>query len=200
MIIILCLKRFSIRWLIKEFFGWLIPLRSLMTNCYIGSDVWFQDYFWETSSLGFQSSFSMTWYLEEILGNIPWWISLGRCFRDFEYCFAVWWSAADTHFKLLYPVVSGARFLTGSVFECNIAYRRSVAVLFMLCKIMCRPMHPLYGALTVPYVPVRATRGDFLPHLYTYAPPRCGAPQYRMTFISSQCVCPMILLTLHSMV
>ena len=35
------------------------------------------------------------------------------------------------------PVVSGARFLTGGVFKCDIAHCRSVAVLFMLYKIKC---------------------------------------------------------------
>ena len=39
-------------------------------------------------------------------------------------------------------VVSGARFLTAGMFECNIAYRRSVAVLCMLYTIRCNPMHP----------------------------------------------------------
>ena len=62
---------------------------------------------------------------------------LGDAFRGFvlpvlEYCFAVWCSAADTHLKLLDRAVSGARFLTGGVFECDIAHRRSVAVLCML--------------------------------------------------------------------
>ena len=47
---------------------------------------------------------------------------LGRCFRGFvlpvlQYCSAVWYSAADTHLKLLDRAVSGARFLTGGVFE-----------------------------------------------------------------------------------
>ena len=81
---------------------------------------------------------------------------LGRCFRDFvlpvlEYCSAVWCSAADTHLRLMDCVVSGASFLTGGVFECDLAHRRSVAVLCMLYKIMCNLMHPLYGALLVPY-------------------------------------------------
>ena len=58
---------------------------------------------------------------------------LGRCFLGFvlplfEYCFAVWCSAADTRLKLLDRVVSGALFLTGGVFECDIAHRRSVAI------------------------------------------------------------------------
>ena len=47
---------------------------------------------------------------------------LGRCFQGFvlpvlKYCSAVWCSAAYTHLKLLDRSVSGARFLTGSVFE-----------------------------------------------------------------------------------
>ena len=62
---------------------------------------------------------------------------LERCFRGFvlpvlEYCSAVWCSAVDTHLKLLDRVVSGARFLTGVVFECYIAHHRSVAV-FVCC-------------------------------------------------------------------
>ena len=44
-------------------------------------------------------------------------------------------------------------------------------------------MHPLHGALPVPYVPVRVTRGPVIAHRYTYAPPRCRTSQYRMTFI-----------------
>ena len=90
-----------------------------------------------------------------------------------EYCSAVWCSDADAHFKLLDRVVSGASFLTGCVIECDIAHRLSVAVLCMLYKIRCNPMHPLYGALPEPYVPVRVTCGAVIAHRYTYAPPRC---------------------------
>ena len=73
---------------------------------------------------------------------------LGRCFRGFvlpllEYCSAVWCSAADTHLKLLDRAVCGALFLTGGVFECDIAHRRSVAVLCLLYKIRCNPVRPL---------------------------------------------------------
>ena len=56
---------------------------------------------------------------------------LGRCFRSFifpvlEYCSAVWCLASDTHLRLLDSLVSGASFLTGGVFECDLAHRRSV--------------------------------------------------------------------------
>ena len=108
---------------------------------------------------------------------------LGRCFRGFvlpvlEYCTAIWLSAADTHLKLLDRAVSGARFLTGGVVECDIAHRRSVAVVSMLYKIRCNPVHPLNGALPGQYVPVRVTHGALVAHRHTYAPPR-----YSITFI-----------------
>ena len=113
---------------------------------------------------------------------------LGRCFRVFvlpvlEYCSAVWCSAADTHLELLDRAVSGTRFLTGGVFECDISHRRSVVVLFVLYKIRCNPVHPLSGVLPGPYVPVRVTRGALVEHRYTYAPPRCRTLQYIKTFI-----------------
>ena len=99
---------------------------------------------------------------------------LGRCFRGFvlpvlEYCSAIWCLAVNTHLKLLDRVVSGAQFLARGVFECDIAHRQSVAVLFMLYKIRCNPMHPLNGALPGPYVPVQVTRCALVAHRYTYA-------------------------------
>ena len=100
-----------------------------------------------------------------------------------EYSSAVWCSAADTHLKLLDRVDSCASFLTGGVFECDLAHRRSVAVLSMQYKIRCNPIHPLYGALPGPYVPVRVTRGAVSAHRYTYAPPRCRTSHYQRTFI-----------------
>ena len=108
----------------------------------------------------------------------------GFCPASFEYCSAVWCSAADTHLKLLDRAVSGARFLTGGVFECDISHRRSVPVLCMLIKIRCNPVHPLNGALPGPYVPVRVTRGALVAHRYTYAPPRCRTLQCSRTFIT----------------
>ena len=111
-----------------------------------------------------------------------------RCFRGFvlpilEYCFAVWCSAADSHLKLLDQVVNAACFLTGGRLDCDLAHRRSVAVLCMLYKIRCNPMHPLCGALPVPFVPARVTRLALIAHRYAYAPPRCRTSQYRRSSI-----------------
>ena len=92
-------------------------------------------------------------------------------------------SAANTHLKQLDRAVSGARFLTGGVFECDIFHRRSVAVLCMLYKIRCNPVHPLIGALLGPYVPVLVTLGALVAHRCSYSPPRCRTLQYSRTFI-----------------
>ena len=91
-----------------------------------------------------------------------------------EYCSAVWCSAADSHLKLLDRVVRSAGFLTGGVLECNLANRQSVAELCMLFKIKSNPVHPLSGALPLPYVLARVTRGALVAHRHSFAPPRCG--------------------------
>ena len=112
-----------------------------------------------------------------------WEMLSGFCPAVLEYCSAVRCSAADTHIKLLGRAVSGARFLTGGVFECAISHRRSVAGLCMLYKIRCNPVHHLNGALPGPYVSVLVTRGALVAHRYTSAPPRCRTLQYNRTFI-----------------
>ena len=94
---------------------------------------------------------------------------LERCIWGFvlpvlEHCSAVWCSAAYTHLKLLDRAVSGAQLLTEGVFERDIAHRISVAVLCMLYKIRCNPIHPLNDVLSGPYVPVRVTRGSLVAH------------------------------------
>ena len=95
----------------------------------------------------------------------------------------MWFSAADTHLKLLDRVVSGACFLAGCLLECDIAHRRSMAVLCMPYKIRCNPMYPLFGALPGLYVPVLVTHGALVAHRFSYAPPRCRTSQYRRTLI-----------------
>ena len=70
------------------------------------------------------------------------------------------------------------------VFECDIAHRRSVAVLCMLYKIKCNLMHPLNDAVPGPFVPLRVTRGALVAHRCTYTSPRCRTSQYHRTFVS----------------
>ena len=135
-----------------------------------------------------------------------WWVFhdrllLGRCVRGvvlpvLEYCSAIWCSAADTQIKLLDWALSSARFLTGGVFECDIYHRKYLALLCMLYKIRCNPVHPLDGALPGPYLPVPVTRGALVAHRYTYALPRSTAG----LLFPSQCPTGMILLTQYSMV
>ena len=108
---------------------------------------------------------------------------LGFCLASFGILFCSMVFVCDTHLKLLDRVVSGACFTAGGVLNCNLSHRRSVAVLCMLYKIRCNPKHPLCGALPVPYVPVRITRGALIAHRYTFAPPRCRTSQYHRTFI-----------------
>ena len=44
-------------------------------------------------------------------------------------------------------------------------------------------MHPLSGALSLLYVPVRVTRGALVAHRYSFARPRCRTSQYRRSFV-----------------
>ena len=54
----------------------------------------------------------------------------------------------------------------------------------MIYKTRCYPIHPLYGAIRVPYVPLLVTRGAFLlMYSHAYGPPSCRTPQYRRFFI-----------------
>ena len=52
-------------------------------------------------------------------------------------------------------------FLPRGMFECDIACCWSEVLLYMLFMIRCNPMHPLYGALPVPYAEVLVTRGTY---------------------------------------
>ena len=95
----------------------------------------------------------------------------------------MWCSAADSHLKLLDRVVRSAGFLAGGVLDSNLAHRRSVAELCMLFNIKSNPMHPLSGALPLPYVPASVTRGALVAHRHSFAPSRCRTSQYCRTFM-----------------
>ena len=75
-----------------------------------------------------------------------------------------------------------------------------MAVLCMLYKIRCNPMHPLCGALPVPYVPVLVTCGAVIAHRFTYAPPSREPRSITRFLFPCQCLCGTILVTRCSMV
>ena len=93
--------------------------------CYIGSDIWFQVTFekhlrsvsrTDSQRLGILRKSWRVFHDRSLLF---------RCFRGFilpvlEYCSAVWCSVPIHTLKLLDRAVSGAWFLTGAVFECDI--------------------------------------------------------------------------------
>ena len=86
----------------------------------------------------------------------------------------MWCSASDSHLKLLDIVVRSASFLAVGVLERNLPLHRSVAELCTLFKIESNQVHPLSGALLLPYVPAR---------VHSFGPPRCRTSQYRRIFV-----------------
>ena len=44
-------------------------------------------------------------------------------------------------------------------------------------------MHPLSGALPLPYVPARITRGALVAHRHSFEPPCCRTSQYHRSFV-----------------
>ena len=97
-------------------------------------------------------------------------------------------SAADSHLKLLYRVVRSAGFHAGflaiDVLKCNFPHRRSGAELCMLFKSKSNPMHPLSGALPLPFLLAHVHPGALVAHRHSFAPPGCRTFQYRRTFVS----------------
>ena len=97
----------------------------------------------------------------------------------------MWCSAANTHPKLPDHIVSGASFLTGGVFDCDLDHRQSVADLCLLYLIRRNPMHPLHGAITVLHVPMLVILSAVIAHRYTYGClARYRTSQYHRTFIA----------------
>ena len=44
-------------------------------------------------------------------------------------------------------------------------------------------MHPLSGALPLPYVPAHVTHGALVAHRHSFAPPHCRTSQYSRSFM-----------------
>ena len=60
---------------------------------------------------------------------------------------------------------------------------RNRFVSYIAINIKSNPMHPVSGALPLPYVPATVTRGALVAHRHSFAPPRCRTSQYRRTFV-----------------
>ena len=50
-------------------------------------------------------------------------------------------------------------------------------------KIKSNPMHPLSGALPLPYVPASVPHGALVAHRHSLASPRCRISQYHKSFV-----------------
>ena len=74
----------------------------------------------------------------------------------FEYCSAVWMSAAHTHLKILQRVFASAVFLTQT--NIKLDHRREVAALCVFFKILSNADHPMQSRLPPPAVHGRRTR------------------------------------------
>ena len=68
----------------------------------------------------------------------------------------------------------------------------------MIFKIKSNPMHPLSGALPLPYVPACVTHGALVAHRHSFAPPRCRS--IAEPLCSSRCLFGTILVTMFYMV
>ena len=60
---------------------------------------------------------------------------------------------------------------------------RSVTVLCMLYNIKSNPVHPLCGAVPLPYVPARVTRGALVAHRPSFVSSHCKTYEHRRTFV-----------------
>ena len=99
------------------------------------------------------------------------------------------------------PIFNWGGCFTVMLLHSDGAHRRPVTVLCMLYKIRCNPMHPLYNALNVPFVPVRVTSHSALVvHRYIYL---CASLLWNLTvlqdFYSPLSICVTILPTLYSL-
>ena len=106
--------------------------------------------------------------------------------------------AAVTHLKLLDRIVNGARFLTGGLFECDIAQRRSVAV---LCMLYIRSGVTEFALFMVLYLGRMCRCGWLWSHIRVLIPFIAAEPRSTTgPLFPFQCPYGTILLTLCSMV
>ena len=100
----------------------------------------------------------------------------------FEYCSPAWFSAADSHLKLLDRNLNAFKFSIPNLMT-NLWHRRSISCLCMLFKIYHNPRHPLHLELPDLFQPVRVTRNAVNSHSCCFSVVRCNTVQYSRSFI-----------------
>ena len=165
---------------------------------YIGSDIWFQDDFWEASSLGFQSSFSKALYLGEVLASIRDRSLLGRCFRRFLLLvlesFLLCGAQMPMHTLNYWTVLSAVLvFKRGLCFSVTL-YIIDLCQLYAFCIRSCVSSVTRYTLYIVHY-PCLMCQCGYTPYFGLYCkvllrrtlvfvPLYCSTSDYRRTFIS----------------
>ena len=116
---------------------------------------------------------------------------LRNCFFSFilphfEYCSAVWMSAADSHLRLLDRAFNSVKFLLSDL-DLDIGHRRLVGSLTMLYKIVNDSMNPLHKFLPNFAQPLRVTRGTATMNSMAFEIPRCSTVQFSRCFFPAVC-------------
>ena len=116
---------------------------------------------------------------------------LRNCFFSFtlphfEYCSAVWSSAADCHLRLLDRAFNSVRFLLSEL-DLDIEHRRDVGALCILYKIVYDVDHPLHNHLPNFYRPARVTRYSESMNSMAFDINRLSTSQFSRCFIPRIC-------------
>ena len=116
---------------------------------------------------------------------------LRRCFFSFllphfEYCSAVWSSAADSHLRLLERAFNSVKFLLSDL-DLDIGHRRDVGALCILFKIVNDVHHPLHKFLPRFYQPARVTRYSETQNSMAFEIGRHSTSQFSRCFLPRIC-------------
>ena len=118
-------------------------------------------------------------------------VILRRCFFSFilphfEYCSAVWSSAADSHIRLLERAFNSVKFLLSDL-DLNIGHRRDVGALCILFKVVNDVHHPLHTFLPGFYQPARVTRYSETVNSMAFEIGRHSTSQFSRCFLPRIC-------------
>ena len=129
----------------------------------------------------FMSCTSEIWCYYKVLASISWSIALSTISLELcPACIRVLFGSVMLSWRytpLLDIFARSGSFFRWWVLKWNLAHRRSVAVLCMLFKIKSNQIHLLSGALPLPYMSVRVTRGFLAAHGHSFTYPGCRTTQ-----------------------